>query len=234
MAELTHDGTDDGFHEIQLSGKQLAFLVMMTLSGLVLTFLLGVQVGRGVRAERGEDPIDADPVASTAAADTGAAAAPAEPPAPTPETPLSYPERLSGTPPAETLKPSDAPEPAQPRAQEPPAAAAPAAAAEDKAAPPPAPSKPPAAATRTAANVPTSGRPGRWVVQVISLKNRAGAAEITQELIAKGYPAFMLPPPSGTPTLYRVQIGRYNDRNEADRIARRLTRENGYKPEVKR
>ena len=37
-----------------------------------------------------------------------------------------------------------------------------------------------------------------------------------------------------TPTLYRVQIGRYNDRNEADRIARRLTRENGYKPEVKR
>jgi hypothetical protein len=35
VAELTHDGVDDGFHEIQLSGKQLAFLVMMTLSGLV-------------------------------------------------------------------------------------------------------------------------------------------------------------------------------------------------------
>ncbi len=234
MAELTHDGTDDGFHEIQLSGKQLAFLVMMTLSGLVLTFLLGVQVGRGVRAERGEDPVDAAPAASTASADTGAAAAPAEPPAPTPETPLSYPERLSGTPPSETLKPqAEAPPPVQTRPAEPTPPPAPAA-AETRATPPPAASTPPpAAAARAAATVPTSGRPGRWVVQVISLKNRAGAAEITQKLIAKGYPAFMLPP-SGAPTLYRVQIGKYGDRNEADRVARRLTREEGYKPEVKR
>lgn len=230
MAELTHDGADDGFHEIQLSGKQLAFLVMMTMSGLVLTFLLGVQVGRGVRAERGEDPIDTAAAANAAPADTGATAAPAEPPAPTPETPLSYPDRLSGAPPAETLKPqAETPEPAPPAAPEP---AAPPPAAETR--PAPAAATPPPAATRAAASVPTSGRPGRWVVQVISLKNRAGAAEITQQLIAKGYPAFMLPPPSGTPTLYRVQIGRYNDRSEADRIARRLTREDGYKPEVKR
>ena len=233
MAELTHDAADDGFHEIQLSGKQLAFLVMMTLSGLVLTFLLGVQVGRGVRAERGEDPLDTAPVASTASADTGAAAAPAEPPAPTPETPLSYPERLGGTPPAETLKPqAEAPAPVQPPTPEPTQPPTPAETPETRATAPASPT-PPSAASRAAANVPTSGRAGRWVVQVISLKNRAGAAEITQQLIAKGYPAFMLPP-SGPPTLYRVQIGKYNDRNEADRVARRLIREEGYKPEVKR
>jgi cell division septation protein DedD len=226
VAELTHDAADDGFHEIQLSGKQLAFLVMMTMSGLVLTFLLGVQVGRGVRAERGEEPMDSAAAATAAPVDTGASAAPAEPPAPTPETPLSYPDRLSGAPPAETLKPqAETPDPAPEPAAPPPAA---------ETTPAPAAAPPAAAATRASANVPTSGRPGRWVVQVISLKNRAGAAEITQQLIGKGYPAFMLPPPSGTPTLYRVQIGRYNDRGEADRVARRLTREDGYKPEVKR
>lgn len=234
MAELTHDGVDDGFHEIQLSGKQLAFLVMMTLSGLVLTFLLGVQVGRGVRAERGEDPIDAAPAVSTAAADTGTGttAAPAEPPAAASEAPgLSYPERLQGNKTSEALAPKTE-EPPAPR-PEPQPSAAPPATASPEATTPPVKTEKPAPATRSVPKVPTSGQPGRWVVQVISLKNGAGAAEITQRLRDKGYPAFMLQP-SGTPMLYRVQVGKYNDRTEADRVARRLAREEDFKPEVKR
>jgi DedD protein len=232
VAELTHDAADDGFHEIQLSGKQLAFLVMMTLSGLVLTFLLGVQVGRGVRAERGEDPIDAAPAASTAAADTGSI--PSEPPAPPSENPqLTYPDRLKGEKSSESLtpRPEEAakPEPPQP---EPAPAAATSTATPPPAAPATAVRKPEPAAT-SVPKVPTSGKAGRWVVQVISLKNGAGAADITQRLIAKGYPAFMVPP-GGTTPLYRVQIGRYNDRNEADRVARRLSREEDFRPEVKR
>ena len=39
---------DDGFHEIQLSGKQLVFLFMATTVVSVVIFLCGVLVGRGV------------------------------------------------------------------------------------------------------------------------------------------------------------------------------------------
>ena len=39
MSELTHDATDDGFHEIQLSGKQLVFLFIVTTTVIVVVFL---------------------------------------------------------------------------------------------------------------------------------------------------------------------------------------------------
>ena len=39
--------SDQGFREIQLSGKQLVFLFMATVVVAVTVFLLGVSVGRG-------------------------------------------------------------------------------------------------------------------------------------------------------------------------------------------
>ena len=49
VSELTHDTADDGFHEIQLSGKQLVFLFIVTTTVIVVVFLCGVKVGRGAR-----------------------------------------------------------------------------------------------------------------------------------------------------------------------------------------
>ena len=46
--------TEDGFHEIQLNGKQLIFLFMAATVVSVVIFLCGVMVGRGVRSGRGE------------------------------------------------------------------------------------------------------------------------------------------------------------------------------------
>ena len=43
---------DDGFHEIQLSGKQLVFAFMVATSVAVAIFLCGVLVGRGVKSDR--------------------------------------------------------------------------------------------------------------------------------------------------------------------------------------
>src|SRR3954462_10802599 len=40
---------DDGFHEIQLNGKQLVFLGIATTLVSVVIFLCGVLVGRGVK-----------------------------------------------------------------------------------------------------------------------------------------------------------------------------------------
>src|SRR3954471_22862092 len=41
--------SDEGLHEIQLNGKQLVFLFMTGTVVLVVIFLCGVMVGRGVR-----------------------------------------------------------------------------------------------------------------------------------------------------------------------------------------
>ena len=42
---------DDGFHDIQLNGKQLVFLFMSATVVSAVIFLCGVMVGRGVRAQ---------------------------------------------------------------------------------------------------------------------------------------------------------------------------------------
>ena len=58
MSDLSHDTADDGFHEIQLSGKQLVFLFILVTFASVVIFLCGVLVGRGARAARGEEPAE--------------------------------------------------------------------------------------------------------------------------------------------------------------------------------
>ena len=54
---------DEGFREIQLNGKQLIFLFMAVTVVLVVTFLFGVLVGRGVR-EGGAPQIASSDIAS--------------------------------------------------------------------------------------------------------------------------------------------------------------------------
>src|SRR5690242_1124176 len=58
--------TDDGFHEIQLNGKQLVFLFMAVTVVSVVIFLCGVLVGRGVRAERTLQAAEASTTGETA------------------------------------------------------------------------------------------------------------------------------------------------------------------------
>ena len=58
MASTTQD---DGFHEIQLNGKQLVFLFMAVTVVSVVIFLSGVLVGRGVRIDRGAVTEAVDP-----------------------------------------------------------------------------------------------------------------------------------------------------------------------------
>jgi cell division septation protein DedD len=234
VAELTHDPTDDGFHEIHLSGKQLVFLFMATTVVCVAIFLCGVLVGRGVRAERGQEPIEAATAAPASTASTPQPVAEsgpqaAEPPAPASEDEdLSYHKRLEGdTPPKEDLK-----------AQAPASKPAPAPAATPKTAPPK--TAPAAAATATGGAAeppaPSSGaRPGTWVVQLVALRDRGAAGSIVQRLTSKGYPAFVVNPAAGSAApVFKVQVGRYNDRREAEQVARRLQKEEQFNPWISR
>ena len=214
---MIHDTAEDGFHEIQLSGKQLVFVGMTVTIVFVAIFLCGVLVGRNTRPPRDGEGIEtataAGPAHVSSPASPDAAGPPAaEPPAPAAEDVPTYHDRLlNDRPKKEELKskPQDAP-PAT------------------KAAAGPTPPTPP-----VAVDVPTSGRPGTWFVQVTALKNRAQAAALVKRLIAKGHPAYLEMPPRGAVEMYRVRVGRYKDRREAEQVARRV-KEEQFTPEVRR
>jgi cell division septation protein DedD len=223
---------DDGFHEIHLSGKQLFALFMATVVVSVVIFLIGVFVGRNVRsqqaaaAERLGDSAAAltpapvrQPAPAPAASQSALEAA--EPPTPPAETDeLSYKRRLEGPASSESLK-TPAPAPPAPRP-------APPQATQTRAATPAAPA--PSAAAAGTIGTP---QPGTWVIQIHVLRDRTAANGIVRRLAAKGYPAFLVAagPPTGS---YKVQVGRYKDRDEAQKVIERLKKEEQFNPWITR
>jgi DedD protein len=208
VADRSHDSSDEAFHEIQLSGKQLVFLFMATTVISVVIFLCGVFVGRGgVRAE------DIGVNSSVAAAADPAAPLPgpvtSEPPTPPSEAPLTYQQRLESEKSVpETLKPRTEPARSEPDTA--------------RATPPERQSAPSASATNGA-------RPGTWAIQVQALRDREVATQVVQRLRSKGYPAFLVAPTAGAPTqLFRVQVGRYPDRADAQQVESRLKKEEQF------
>jgi cell division septation protein DedD len=211
MATATHD---DGFHEIQLNGKQLVFLFMAGTVVAVVIFLLGVFVGRGVRAEAGAiDPLvarqsatvpDIPPVASSSGSEAPASAA----------EDLSYPARLGGAPPAREVLREPAttpPQPAAPRADPPAATPAPA-----------------------ASDVPGEPAGDGFAIQLAALGKRQEAEGIVRRLAGKGYSAYLMAPPAGAPAVYRVRVGKFKDRREAESVSARLQKEEQFKPWIVR
>jgi cell division septation protein DedD len=247
-----HDGADEGFHEIQLSGKQLVFLFMATTVISVVIFLCGVLVGRGVRG----DTVTAAEATTASAQPSPSGAAPpvdapppVDPPAGTGDV-VSYPKRLESTRPvAEELKTTPAAKsepPAAPaeRLQPKPADAVPPPTAPPGPASAPLPASPPAATpastpasiTKPAGNMVAPGaRAGAWAVQVVALSDRSAANAVVQRLSGKGYPAFVLSPQAGAAVQhYKVQVGRYPDRSEAEKIKTRLKKEEQFEPIIVR
>lgn len=229
---MTHPA-EDGFHEIQLTGKQLVFLFMATTVVAVVIFLCGVLVGRGVRAERAV--MDASAAAAQGGTETPPpAAAPAtqsSEPSPATGEDLTYAKRLQGDDPREQLKaggqaaapPDTTAEPPTPTesAEPKPQQATPAPA--QPSAPAPAPASPRAA-----------GASG-WVVQIAALRDRGAAVQIVQRLSRKGYQAFIVEPTRGAPAPgFRVRVGPFLDRREAEQASRRLEREEQFKPFITR
>ena len=246
---------DEGFHEIQLNGKQLVFLFMAATVVSVVIFLCGVLVGRGVRAER---LLVADPSSAVSSAETtppATAAAPAPTPAgsdptkaapPPPADDLSYFNRLEKpAAPAEHLKTASekaASEKAvsEKAAAEKPAAEKPAPVAAKPAQPLPPPQKaapaPAPAPADVAAAPPAAAEPAGsgFAVQIAALNVRSEADAIAKRLNSKGYAAYVLSPPTGTPTVYRVRVGKFPTRREAETVASKLQKEEQFKPWVTR
>ncbi len=212
---------DDAFREIQLSGKQVVFVFMAGVVIAVVIFLIGVQVGRGVLAQRG---LPEAPDAAANAAEPSpppASAGPASSGAPvTSGEKLSYAERLAS------------PEPAEERLKKPERSAVATTGREGGPLPTPKPDAPAPTAPVAAASVEPPGT--GFAIQVAALRERDEADVIVKRLAGKGYPAYVVAPIKGAPAVYRVRVGKFKDRHEADTVAARLQKEEQFKPWVVR
>jgi cell division protein FtsN len=238
--------SDQNFHEIQLSGKQLLFLFMCIVVLTVVVFLFGVSVGREVRGGAAQAAGAATPPSSSPTTET-VVPADTPPPTQTAANELSYAQALQG-------QTKDAEDPSKvtppvPAAEEPPStppakAEAPAAPPKTAAIPTPAPptpapkAAPPAAAKATppAAKTPTKTVPALtgWQVQVGAYSGNDVASQQVAKLQGKGFPAFVFTEPETTPgPRFKVLVGPYSARTEADAILKSLAKE-GYKPFLKR
>ncbi len=238
MTDLSHDAADEGFHEIQLSGKQLVFLFMATTVVSIVIFLCGVLVGRGVRgdtltaAEATTASAQPSPSNATPAATPSDAPPAVDPPAATSER-LTYPNRLENAKPvAEELKTTPEPRTEAPKSVPPPAPPA------ERTQPKPteaAPAPPPVKPAGTPATPSQGARPGVWAVQVVALSDKTAANAVVQRLSGKGYPAFVQSPQAGAAVQhFKVQVGRYPDRSEAEQIKSRLKKEEQFEPIIVR
>jgi cell division septation protein DedD len=211
---------------------------------LVGVFLMGLQVGRGVLMARGAPgaenaagATEAEPPPPPASASPGSSTLPA-----TAKEKLSYAERLGAPePPKETLKPETASPPATPptpRSDAPgPAASAPprtkTAPVLTKTAPP---AKTAAATPTTKADPPaTSAEPSGpgFAIQVAAVREAGEADAMVKRLAAKGYSAYVFRP-AKSDGIYRVRVGKFKDRREADTVAARLQKEEQFKPWIVR
>ena len=73
-----------------------------------------------------------------------------------------------------------------------------------------------------------------FAIQVAALRERDEADVIVKRLAGKGYPAYVVAPTKGETAIYRVRVGKFKDRNEADTVAARLQKEEQFKPWVVR
>ena len=258
---------DDGFHEIQLNGKQLVFLFMAATVVSVVIFPCGVLVGRGVRTERAvsdstvatnAEPTPAPPPSTPAQPPAGSDPTAAPPPPPTSED-LTYFSRLEKPtaaqkqlkPPAAEHKPPVAEHKAPAAEHKAPAAPREAAATIGKSPAPPAverraheaertapreaapsPKEAPKEASKAAAEAPPAG--DGFAVQIAALNVRSEADAIAKRLSSKGYAAYVMSPANGTPSVYRVRVGKFPTRREAESIAAKLQKEEQFKPWITR
>ena len=217
--------------EPPLHGKQLVFVFMAATVALVVVFLSGVMVGRGVRLQRGGlafGEAAGDPTLEAApplAAPTGTTA---HGPSPASRENLSYPSQLS------QLKPPDVlPEPAE----DPTAAVLGRAPARDAAKVPVAKAsavKPqavrPVAPVAADADAGAGAEAGKgYAVQVAAVRDRAEAERIAGRLKAKGYATYITSP---SPGMFRVRVGKFELLDAANAAAARLAKEEQFNPWV--
>jgi len=230
---------DDYYYEIQLTNKQLVFYFLAGATGLILSFLAGVMVGRGVDQTAGEVQ------AAKPAAEERVVSEETPKPVPPSAEDLTYAQRLESEKVDEGLEKGKGPAgkpagkaanpPSTVAAKAPPTtlasrpAAVPSAPAGRGA--PPAHAEAPSPAPRTAAK-PGLGFPvpggGNFTIQVGAFKDKASAESVVARLKKKCFAAYVVSPDGEG--LFNVRVGSFAGRADAERIQDRLRDEEKFKP----
>lgn len=216
----------DDHYEVRIEGGRIALLGVGAVLVLVLVFLVGVLVGKGLWGGRGMGVVTV-PMAGPS---REAPSAPAVP-APEKRTDLTFygdlkrPDGL-GT---ENFPAASAPAPAAHSETEIPARPggglpqAPAASA-----PAPSPAEGPAARTAPPGPNPKAAVPEAvFTVQVGSFRDRSAAEELAARLKAQGVTPQVVAAPAGGRTWYRVHVGLCDTRAEAENLYRKTLRPKG-------
>jgi cell division septation protein DedD len=222
---------DDYYYEIQLTNKQLVFYFMAGATGLILSFLAGVMVGRGVDSVSGEVQ-----AARTVQEDRIVAEETPKPVKPATED-LTYAQRLEGDKVEDTLErpaAGAAAKPPKPFSKvAPPKTATPApAAVATKTTPKP---EATAAPARVASNLPApapaapagAAPAGGFTIQVGVFKEKARAEALAAQLKGKGFAPTVS---GGADGPFNVRVGSYADRADAEKTQVRLRDEEKLHP----
>jgi DedD protein len=227
---------DEYYYEIQLTNKQLVFYFMAGASFLVLSFLAGIVVGRGVdgSAELPVQRIAAEDVVTREEPPARSVAPPAEQfnysnlESDKPDTKLEKPKTAALSPPLIAEPPASAKASSATTTKKPEAATS-----STKAAEKPAVNTrpaPPIAPIKSAAVVETEPDSGAFAIQVGAFKDRASADTIVNKLKGKGYAAYVIAPQGMGGGLFNVRVGSYGTREPAEKTSARLRDEEKFKP----
>jgi DedD protein len=224
------DAGDDGFHEIQLNGKQLVFLGIATTLVSVVIFLCGVLVGRGVKPldtvaqAAGPQAFDTPLVTSSPSVAPGAISTPSPaPPPPSTPAPTGATAAVAGA------AATDGDTEPTPLGDDPDASPVPAPAAAATAAP--ASAKPAAVEPKATAKVETpkpAAKPAPVQAAVVppAVKPPVKPAAVPAPVAPKPTPAptaVATTAPATAGGKIAVQVGAFNTRREADALAKRLS-----------
>ena len=212
--------SESNFREIQLNTKQVVFLFMAFVVAVVGVFLLGVQVGQGLKGEA------AAPSATAADAVADGPAPTVLPPATSPK-PFDYHDQLQAKGDAKST-PATPPNPAADAPPDPKPGTTPAAAAATPASrtSAPATSKEPAGkavATKEPGGKTAASPAAIWFVQTGSYSSRSNADRQVAQLKSKGHPAILHIASTGN-AKFKVRVGPL-ERSAADALRNRLVRE---------
>jgi cell division septation protein DedD len=194
-------------YELSLDGRQVASIVVGALVILAVVFVLGLNVGKQVALRQLEPRRAGD----LDALDRAPAAPPIKPAPPAKPEPLTFHDRLT----KEAPPPPPPPDAAAAASPGPPAAASP---------PPAAPPTAPPEAPPPAADPPAKP----WTVQLAASSDRAEAERLASRF-ATLRPRVEEAVVPGKGLFFRVRVGGFETKDEAQRYLRDLARETGAK-----
>jgi cell division septation protein DedD len=73
-----------------------------------------------------------------------------------------------------------------------------------------------------------------FALQVTALREKDEADTIAKRLSSKGYSAYVMAPAKGAPSMYRVRVGKFKTRREAEAMATKLKNEEQFTPWITR